>query len=80
MGYDDKFYYGQGKIKILADGMDGQTVTLTSGNRSYNATVVDNECNLLVAGTNRYDIAVNGSYVKSIDVSYGQCLTVEIGE
>lgn len=68
MGYADRFYYGQSKLKIVSD---KNLITITSGDDSWTYTG-----EMLLPGTRRYTLT-SGEDTKDVYLGYGECKTVE---
>lgn len=82
MAYDDRFYYGQAKVRVNSPS-EGKTVSLHSSNdRYYTNTVEDGKADFIVPGTDYYDISLidgeDTTHKGSVSVSYGECKTISI--
>lgn len=82
MGYDDRFYYGQGKVRVLSSD-EGKTISLHSGTDRYFTNTVENgKADFIVPGTDYYDISLidgtTDTHKGSVTVSYGEVKTISI--
>lgn len=78
MGWEDKFYYSQGKLRVHAP--TGSTVSVYDANFYTTATAVDGKCDFTVPGTRLYNVSLNDVLKDKVSISFGEVKSITIGE
>lgn len=71
MGYADRFYFGQCKLKVVTN---ASKVTITNGSRTWE---LNGSGTIMLPGTDKYIVSANGKS-EEIYVGYGDFITKEI--
>ncbi len=86
MGYDDGFYYGQGKLicTSTAEADNGKTVSIkNSAGRTWSGVLADGKCSFLLPPRDTYTISLINSgevqYSTEVIFGYGECKVIEVG-
>lgn len=86
MGYDDGYYYGQGKLicTSTAEADNGKTVSIkNTDGKTWSGTLADGKCVFTLPPRDVYTISLMQSeevqYTTTIIMGYGDCMVVEVG-
>ena len=86
MGYDDGFYYGQGKLicTTTAEADNGKTVTVkNSAGKTWSGVLADGKYTVMLPARDLYTISLINAgevqYTTDVIFGYGECKVIEVG-